>query len=463
MAVHIKKKPTTSAPVQGGEIGTVTPPPKEDKEGGIHQPATDSADAWNAPEDTFLSGNGVTSPERMSAQCKVLCRTEPGYLALYLDMQAKLASGATANSFKTSSNTHLKPLAEWFNKRKDRVKETAHLGEPSPELMVWPGIAWHMGPNPAPGELSIDRIDPTQPYRLMNLRWADKATQAANQRRNRKNLWQNTAITDRQLAAELAGLKIGTNAHAIKAMRHRIKSAHTDGKPIFPTPEAIHTELLRRLKVPAYVPKSGDPIRDEPLMNGLGRDWEEEKKAKPWLTNIGFQLEWVESKEKEIRGELAYWNKVYSKNQVTIDQLELRLSAVLDFQRKLKNRLQTLHEKKSEKLNSEINPHATDEPPTVEGFQHYHPQITAKEENAMFTQPAPPKPEPLAIATAEDVDALMTQLGIVTPNLFKYRNRVITTVEEYQAWANDPDAFEPGAARPKFSGAAHDYHLKNLE
>ena len=220
MAVHVKQKPTSTAPVHGGQNGTVTPPPKEDKKEHLHQTPTGSTDVWNAPEDAFLIGNGVTHPERMSEQCKALCRTEPGYLAKYVDMQAKLASGATANSFKTSALPHLKPLAEWFNKRKDRASATAIWGEPSPEFMVWPGICWHLGPNPEPGKLSIDRIDPTMPYVWGNLRWADRATQAANQRRNRKNIWNDIALTDKELASKLAALKINTNHLAIKAMRY---------------------------------------------------------------------------------------------------------------------------------------------------------------------------------------------------------------------------------------------------
>ena len=98
-------------------------------------------------------------------------------------------------------------------------------------------------------------------------------------------------------------------------MRYRIKNDKTkDGKVVFPTPEAIHAELLKRLKVPAHVPKSGDPIQDEPFMDGLGIDWEKEKQTKPWLSNIGFQLQHVAHLEKEILAELAYLHKVNSQH-----------------------------------------------------------------------------------------------------------------------------------------------------
>ena len=406
MAVHVKQKPTSTAPVHGGQNGTVTPPPKEDTKEHLHQTSTGSTDVWNAPEDTFLKGNGVTHPEKMSEQCKALCRTVPGYLAKYVDMQVKLDAGATCNSFKTAALPHLKPLAEWFNKRKQRAEDTAQWGEPSPEFMAWPGICWHLGPNPDPGNLSIDRIDPAKPYVWGNLRWADRATQAANQRRNRKNVWNDIAITDKELASKLAALKINTNHLAIKAMRYRIKKAMgKDG-----TPEAIHAELLKRLKVPVITTKSGDPIQDEPLMDGLGIDWEKEKQSKPWLPNIHFQLEHTAHLEKEIHASLAYWRKVNPKyEQGRIDQLEANLTAVLDFQRKLKNRLQQLWEKKTDKLNASINPQATGAPPTPSGFHHQ--PLPPAPPVAVPTPTAPtPPPQNTPIAGDAEIDAALSWL-----------------------------------------------------
>lgn len=408
MAVHIQKKPTTTATAQGGQNGTVTPPPKEDKKEHLQQSSTGSADVWNAPEDAFLIGNGVTFPEKMSDQAKELCRTDPGYLTQYVDMQNRLHAGATANSFKTSALPHLKPLAEWFNKRKDRARDTAQWGEPSPEFMVWPGICSHLGPNPDPGKLSIDRIDPTKPYVAGNLRWADRATQAANQRRNRKNAWNDIAITDAQLADELA--KLGVLNHqgqphtraSIKQMRYRIKEAKDkDKKPRFPTPEAIHAELLKRLKVPAITQKSGDPIQDEPLMEGLGIDWEKVKQSKPWLPNIVFQIQHTAHLEEELQTELAYLRKTNPKyGQGQIDQLEARLTAVLDFQRRLKNRLQQLHDKKANKLIAEINPHATGKHPVPEGFHHKPALLVPVAVPA--PPPTPPEPEPVITIAGDD-------------------------------------------------------------
>lgn len=403
MAVHIHKKPTTTATAQGGQNGTVTPPPKEDKKGHLHQTPAGSADVWNAPEDCFFIGNGVTHPEKMSEQCKVLCRTVPGYLTKYVDMQDALNAGATANSFKTSALPHLKPLAEWFNKRKQRAEDTAIWGEPSPEFMVWGGLALHLGPNPDPGKLSIDRIDPTKPYVWGNLRWADRATQAANQRRNRKNVWNDIAITDAQLSAVLAKLKILNHQGqpytpaSIKQKRYRIKATKK-----FPTPEAVHAELLKRLKVPATTQKSGDPIQDEPFMEGLGIDWEKEKQTKPWLSNIGFQLQHAAHLEKKIRDDLSYWVKVNPKyEQGRIAELEACLAAVLDFQRKLQNRYQQLRAEGSDKTIAGINPHATSTPATPAGF-HHKPALAP----LPAPPPTPPEPQPvMTFAGDADVDA----------------------------------------------------------
>ena len=380
MSTHTPQKTAFLVGASAGQNGAVTPPVREKDKKALHQ---ESMDAGNAAEGSFLRGKGILNPEKMSSQAKVMCRTDPAYLTMYLDMQIKLVSGATANSFKTSALPHLKPLAEWFNKRKDRTRDTAQWGEPSPEFMVWPGICYHMGPNPNPGKLSIDRIDPTKPYAAGNLRWADKATQAANQRRNRKNVWNDIAITDKELASKLAALKINTNHLAIKAMRYRIKKAMgKDG-----TPEAIHAELLKRLKVPTITQKSGDPIQDEPLMDGLGIDWEREKQAKPWLSNITFQIIFIKDTTEEIETELTYFYSVDPKNSV-VSGLELRLTKTQEFLLMLKNRLQQLHFKNAEALNRKINPYDTGKPQTPAGFNAPTPITQPKPK----FEAAPPKP-----------------------------------------------------------------------
>lgn len=408
MTVSIVKKVALTTTAHGGQICTVTPPLKTNNKEPVHQIVTD---VWNAPKECFFIGNGVTHPEKMSEQCKMLCRTDPGYLTMYVDMQDELDAGATANSFK--AHKHLALLGTWWHTRKTRAKDTALWGEPSPEFMVWGGLALHLGPNPDPGKLSIDRIDPAKPYVWGNLRWADRATQAANQRRNRKNVWNDIAITDAQLAAELAKLGV-LDEHgkprtpaSIKQMRHRIKSKTKDGKAIFPTPEAIHAELLKRIKVPAITHKSGDPIQDEPFMDGLGIAWEKEKQAKPWFPNISFQLQHVAHLEKEILAELAYLHKV-NPQHVLVEGLETRLTAIRDFSRHLKNRLQQLHDKKAWKLHDGINPHATSTPATPAGFHHQPaPELVPP------APPAPipaPEPQKMTVAGDAEITALLWHL-----------------------------------------------------
>lgn len=391
MSTHTPQKTAFLVGASVGQNGTVTPPVREKDKKALHQ---ENMDAGNAAEGSYLRGKGILNPEKMSSQAKVMCRTDPAYLTMYLDMQIKLVSGATANSFKTSALPHLKPLAEWFNKRKDRARDTAQWGEPSPEFMAWPGLCWHLGPNPDPGKLSIDRIDPTKPYIEGNLRWADRATQAANQRRNRKNAWNDIAITDAQLSHELAKLGVLNqqgkphSPESIKQMRYRIKKdIDKDGKPRFPTPEAIHGELLKRLKVTAITAKSGDPIRDEPLAPGLGIDWEREKQAKPWLSNITFQIDYTKSMTEKIERSLTYFYSVDPKSSV-VPGLELRLTKTREFLLMLKNRLQQLQFKNAESLNRKINPYDTGKPQTPAGFGAQAP-ITLPEPQF---QTAPPKP-----------------------------------------------------------------------
>ena len=350
-------------------------------------------------------------PGEPSDQLVMLYRSDSAYRSLCEQMRGLLEAGASANAFK--GYTQFAHLGEWFYNRRAGFKRVAVWGEPSPELMIWPGIAWHMGPNPAPGVLSIDRIDPTQNYRLHNVRWADKATQAANQSRNRKNLWMNTAITDKQLAAELAALKITTSADAIKMVRYRIRHAKgKDGVPLFSTPEAIHGELLRRLKVPAYVPPSKDPIEAEPLMLGLGVDWEAEKKAKPWMTNIDFQREWVGIYETKIIKEIEYHQKL--KKRYEVAELEPLLIAIRDFRRKLNNRYEILRAKNVAMITKKFNLYATEKPPTPAGFVNYPAAVqsiaSAPVKSEVENQPAPVKK---VVATAEDVEKAMKELGLL--------------------------------------------------
>lgn len=139
MTVSIVKKVALTTTAKGGQICTVTPPLKTNNKEPVHQIATD---VWNAPKECFFIGNGVTHPEKMSEQCKMLCRTDPGYLTMYVDMQDELDAGATANSFK--AHKHLALLGTWWHTRKTRAKDTALWGEPSPEFMVWGGLALHL-------------------------------------------------------------------------------------------------------------------------------------------------------------------------------------------------------------------------------------------------------------------------------------------------------------------------------
>lgn len=405
------------------QTGAVTPSLRKRLQLILHQTGTEKAGGT-------CTGNGAEQgsslvlvefptdwPFEPSEQLVMLYRRDSAYRALCEQMRCLLEGGvegrkATANGFKRFP--HLAPLGNWFAARHARVQEKEQWGEPSPELMEWPVLAWHLGPNPAPGVLSIDRIDPTQNYRLHNVRWADRATQAVNQSRNRKNLWMNTAITDKQLVAELAGLKIVTSADAIKMVRYRIRHAKgKDGVPLFQTPEAIHGELLRRLKVPAYVPPSKDPVAAEPLMPGLGVDWKAEKRAKPWMTNIDFQREWVADQEGDIIKEIEYHQKL--KKPYEVAELEPILIAVRDFRRKLNNRYEILRAKNVELIKKKIDPYATETPPTPAGFGNYPAavQSIAGEQTKKPKFEAPPKPtQKKVIATAEDVEKAMKELGL---------------------------------------------------
>src|SRR5574337_51127 len=62
-----------------------------------------------------------------------------------------LKDGATVTKFRKHLHPGLRKLGNWFKERRDSLERVAHRGN-SPELDVWPTIAWHMGPCPHQGQ-----------------------------------------------------------------------------------------------------------------------------------------------------------------------------------------------------------------------------------------------------------------------------------------------------------------------
>lgn len=135
-----------------------------------------------------------------SEQLKVLFESDAVYRVNVLWMVELLKAGATVAAFQRHTHKGLRKLGNWFKDRKKSFQRVEHRGN-SPELDVWPNIAWHMGPCPLQGQqASVHRLDDLKGYRLGNLEWASKRVQALEKASGtRKTYWQGKQVSDREL------------------------------------------------------------------------------------------------------------------------------------------------------------------------------------------------------------------------------------------------------------------------
>ena len=323
-------------------------------------------------------------------------RSDAAYRALCDLMRGLLEAGASANALK--GHPQFAHLAEWFYNRKASFKRVAAWGEPSPELDAWPGICWHLGPRPHP-TFTVHRVDDKKPYALANLEWASPKRQAIEKRGNRLIKWQGKRVSDEQFIDELKKLGIKDKTpNAVQQFRknHRSKYANLD---------ALHEAMFQKWRVYTHASKTGDPIEAEPLMQGLGIDWEREKKAKPWMPNIVFQLQHVADREKVILEQLNF-----HKNDGCTHALEDLLQKVRDFQRKLKNRYADLMTKKTCALLDEMKPNYAMH---AEGFHNYPDAVQSIASAPVKSEVEnPPAPVKWAIAGKAEVEEALKLLGL---------------------------------------------------
>ena len=323
-------------------------------------------------------------------------RSDAAYRALCDLMRSLLEAGASANALK--GHPHFAHLAEWFYNRKASFKRVAAWGEPSPELDAWPGLCWHLGPRPHP-TFTVHRVDDKKPYVLANLEWASPKRQAIEKRGNRLIKWQGKRVSDEQFIDELKKLGIKDKTpNAVQQFRknHRSKYANLD---------ALHEAMFQKWRVHSHATKIGDPIEAEPLMPGLGIDWEREKKAKPWMPNIVFQLQHVADREKVILEQLNF-----HKNDGCTPALEDLLQNVRDFQRKLKNRYSDLMTKKTCALLDEMKPNYAMH---AEGFHNYPDAVQSIASAPVKSEVEnPPAPVKWAIAGKAEVEEALKLLGL---------------------------------------------------
>lgn len=271
-------------------------------------------------------------PATPSDQLVSLYCSDSAYRAVCEAMRALLQAGATAHAF--SQDPRFAHFATWYGNRAKHFKRASPWGEPSPELLTFKGFCLHLGPRPHP-TYSVHRREDDNPYVLGNLAWASKRQQSTEKRGNRLVLWQGRRIADWQLVDKLRAVGIQKTVNTVIQFRKNNRKTH-------PNMDVLHLAMFKKWNVPpsAYDTSAADPIAAEPLMEGLNIDWETLKKNKPWMSNIGFQLEWVADNLKALFAALSH----HKKDGLTED-LERQVMRLQNFQKGLQTRYSNLRTK----------------------------------------------------------------------------------------------------------------------
>ena len=328
-----------------------------------------------------------------SHQLVTLYLTLPTYRENVQRMVKLLKEGATAEAFRNHPHPGLQKLGRWHKDRAKSFARAAHRGPHSPELDVWPAIAWHLGPCPLMGrQASVHRIDDLQSYALGALEWADKQVQATEKAADKpgngcKVKWQGRYITDRQLIDKLKGLGISKTELSVRKFRQ-------NNKDKFPDLDTLHDAMLK--KWGAFDAGQAKPFKhlpdflgDAPLMEGIypRHQWEGILKVHKALRlaplevqrKVALELEADYSKTLARMGKEASGYK---------DRLETQLQEVQAFIRKVRDRIRDMVTKQAAylcDLNISANP---DKAHHLEpaGFGHYSAAV-----QSIASQP--PKPE----------------------------------------------------------------------
>lgn len=357
-----------------------------------------------------------------SHQLVTLYLTLPTYRENVHRMVQLLKDGATAKDFRNHPHPGLRKLGNWHKERADSFARAAHRGPHSPELDVWPTVAWHLGPCPMMGgRASVHRIDDLQSYTLGSLEWADKQIQATEKAADKpeggcKVKWQGRYITDRQLVEKLKDLGIKNKSQeAIKQFRknHREK---------YPDLDTLHDEMLK--KWGAFDAGQAKPFKhlpdflgEAPMLEGLyPRDqWETILKAHKALRLSPLEVQRKVALELE-KSHADVLAKIGKGSPVYKDAIENQLQIVQGFIRKVRDRIEELVTKQSFHLHELKLSENPDKAYHLEpaGFHHHATAVQSiagiPPNKPKFEQP--PKPAPVPVATAEDVDKAMTELGL---------------------------------------------------
>lgn len=280
---------------------------------------------------------------RPSEQLMILFTSDSTYRLNVLRMLELLKKGATVVAFQKHEHIGLRKLGNWFKDRKKSFQRVVNRGN-SPELDVWPNIAWHMGPCPLQGkQASVHRTDDLKGYRLGNLEWASKRTQALDKATGtRKTYWQGKQVSDRELVQTLMAV-------GVTCTENRIAQFRKNNKAKFSSQEALSKAMLQ--KWGAYEASRASPASlipdfygEAPLEKGLKSldEWDVLLKARAYLNKPPLEIQLVIAYEME---KDFLWGVTHPENGYTL-RLQKKLDAIQTFIRRVRQRLDDLATKR---------------------------------------------------------------------------------------------------------------------
>lgn len=351
-------------------------------------------------------------PEKVppSQQLVALYLTLPSHRENVHRMVQLLKAGATAKDFMNHPHLGLRKLGNWHKDRAKSFARAAHRGPHSPELEVWPAIAWHLGPCPLVGrQASVHRIDDLRSYTIGFLEWADKGVQAVEKAADKpesgcKVKWQGKYISDRQLIDKLKSLGIVKTELSVRKFRQNNKAKH-------PNLDALHEAMLQKwgaleaaqAKPFKYLP---DFLGDAPPVSGIHPVYEWERLFKVHkalrLSPLEIQKKAALELEADISKTLA---RLGSEASGYKDSLENKLQIVQGFIRKVRDKIRDMNYKKADYLNSLNISNDPDQKfqMTPVGF-HHKPELSAP--------PSMKSKQPISIAGDAEVNAALKELGL---------------------------------------------------
>jgi hypothetical protein len=202
----------------------------------------------------------------------------------------------------------------------------------------------YVGPRPT-AKHSLHRLNNDLGYRLGNVEWADKRTQAEVRRTTQHHLYLGRRLTDRQLAEVLFEKGCHTTTAAIKKYRQRLTKAGV-------SPIEVTRRIFARHKLPYE--SSSNPVESwdfppefhaklTPVYRNFRRQAE---------TRIEFYIRWLDDQDGQMQTLIANPNTSLSQ-MATLDRTAIRYQYRLSLAKK---ELKVLHQKRVDQVIEQLVP-----------------------------------------------------------------------------------------------------------